>query len=80
MKVSNISRLPQVVPIIFENGRRTTINVMPKSRPDLPPGSKVDPNWMALNPGCIVLLTPEAKPGDTPKKNAREVESKAKES
>lgn len=75
-KVSNISRLPQTVPIIMEDGRRTTINVMPKSRPDLPSGSKVDPNWIALNPGCITVIVPEAqKPVDT-KKKTQEVNAK----
>lgn len=76
MKVSNISRLPQVVPIIFGNGRRTSVNIMPKSRVDLPKDSKVDPNWVALNPGCVALLKPEDKPRVEPNKIAREADTK----
>lgn len=55
-KVSNVSRLPQVVDIVLANGKKTSINVMPKARPTLPTGSKVSPNWLALNPGCVVLI------------------------
>ncbi len=73
-KVSNISKLPQVVPIISKDGKtRTTISVMPKARPTLPPGFRVDPNWMALNPGKVVLIRPQEPKAPSNSKSAQEV-------
>lgn len=60
-KVSNATRLPQDVRIILEDKRVTHIKVMPGSRPDLPPGAVVDPNWLAVNPKAVHIIKSEAE-------------------
>lgn len=48
--VRNVGKMPLHVGIIQEDGSKTTIRVMPSiSRSvSLPPGSQIDPVWLAL--------------------------------
>lgn len=48
-KVINTGRVPLQVGIIMADGTKTSMRVMSRGRPDLAPGAKVDPNWLALH-------------------------------
>jgi hypothetical protein len=55
--VKNTGRVAKQVGIILANGKKTTIRVMHRSRKgvELPPGAKIDGNWLALNGKGILV-------------------------
>jgi len=60
MIICNISTIPQMVKLDMEDGATAEIRVMPKARPELPPGATVNQRWLAMNPRCIHVF-PEQK-------------------
>lgn len=51
--VINVSRVPQSVSLILANGKQAWSRIMQRSRAHIEPGAKVDPHWLAMNPGVI---------------------------
>ncbi len=66
MKICNVSAVPQMVKLDMADGSITEIRVMPKARPSLPPGAKVNARWLASNPRTIHILE-EPRPLNMPK-------------
>lgn len=66
--VINLSRVTQQVGIIDDQGRKTSFRLMARGRVET--NYDIDPNWMALNPGAIKVVTIEPPVEVAPQENA----------
>jgi hypothetical protein len=58
--IRNIGRVAAHVGIILEDGKKAFVTAMARNKGvTLPPGSKLDPHWMALNGKDIRLFDAE---------------------
>jgi hypothetical protein len=54
--VINVSRVPQHVGLILANGKKAYSRIMQRSRATIATGAKIDPHWLAMNPGVIRIV------------------------
>lgn len=74
--IRNIGRVTEHVGVILEDGVKSTIRVMSRTRKGvtLPPGVVLDPNWMALYGQYIKLFEDEVISVITPSSSVPEAE------
>lgn len=56
--VINLTNITQHVGVIHEDGRKDSVQIMPRRRVHLRTGMTVDPRWTGLNPGTIRIHAP----------------------
>lgn len=63
-KVINLGRVTEHPVIVFKDGTKTTVRIMPRRSVDLEDGATVDGNWKALYGASIMVRAdaPKANP------------------